>query len=886
LHTDHLGSDHKPLVLHINVPNVTPTAIPQPVPYLKWNYTNQPQYCMALNEQEELWEQVRQALDNSQIDMAATLLASITWNAAARAHMVIDPNAPKSCKSRLKLPRSALLVQRAIRNYRKQGLQVPAHLRAQWRQIIFLAKREQQRGKRKRMRHLLRLRPRAFWTYYCNRAAQSTSGISIDQWADYYRGKFGASATHDKQTHAPQPRSDTQECNPLCAPVESHELVKAFKSLGTAKCPGIDRVPAEFITKANIGVNPFQPTLMAMFDLILGGAPMPGAWKVKCIHPVYKAGGRGNPDNYRPIAVATTFYRIFTSILGHRLGDFELQDGTLLMDHQFAFRKQFSVEHNHLVILTARDLAHDKGKPLVILKLDVSKAYDTVDRCELWDTMHKAGLPHRFIQVIQGLYQHTQYVVWANGLPSTPFLSTTGLLQGCALSPMLYNIYLKPCLQLIHDACNKDGIGASILRHSCVALNYADDIQALLHSIEHVPIFMQHVQRALQTKNQYLNIDKCRALLLGYNDAHIPTPMAGVKVVESEKILGIWYESNGSLQTNLEYRETKGRSKLPLIMTRLTSCGCRNDTAIAPLILNTDLRATLMFGAGLWGAYGLSSVDPMTHRLQRPYSTLMRAILGVPATCGHWITSLLLGQLPIQYHIIKEFCRLWNRLLSTAEVNPLVYACLQVQNDLLARQRTCWLKRWHDRLRCTLPHDDFRHIAHALGTLQPIQHKAVMKSLSQWYDCRLHQCGDPSIARCPHRRTAMVYRNFHVGQLGKKPAWHRWEWDELPERVWRSWISFVSANSCIPVHEQQNMDFSERLCTKCSLGEVGDEYHVVFRCTATLSSRQKFRDALVWTPRHDLFLFWKNNMCKPELPLFVHDVLTKYLTGGRIPGCV
>jgi hypothetical protein len=204
----------------------------------------------------------------------------------------------------------------------------------------------------------------------------------------------------------------------------------------------------------------------------------------------------------------------------------------------------------------------------VILKLDVSKAYDTVDRCELWDTMHNAGLPHRFIQVIQGLYQHTQYVVWANGLPSTPFLSTTGLLQGCALSPMLYNIYLKPCLQLIHDACNKDGIGASILRHSCVALNYADDIQALLHSIEHVPIFMQHVQRALQTKNQYLNIDKCRALLLGYNDAHIPTPMAGVKVVESEKILGIWYESNGSLQTNLEYRETKGRSKLPLIMTR------------------------------------------------------------------------------------------------------------------------------------------------------------------------------------------------------------------------------------------------------------------------------------------------------------------------------
>jgi hypothetical protein len=54
---------------------------------------------------------------------------------------------------------------------------------------------------------------------------------------------------------------------------------------------------------------------------------------------------------------------------------------------------------------------------------------------------------------------------------------------------------------------------------------------------------------------------------------------------------------------------------------------------------------------------------------------------------------------------------------------------------------------------------------------------------------------------------------------------------------------------------------------------------VVFGPGASMSSRQKIRDVLVWTPKHDLFLFWKHNMCKPELPLFVHDLLTKYLIG-------
>ena len=111
---------------------------------------------------------------------------------------------------------------------------------------------------------------------------------------------------------------------------------------------------------------------------------MPSLWNIKCIHPIYKDINKLDPSNYRPVAVATTYYKLFTSVLGHRLSNAQDAEGNRFIgDNQFAFRKQFSVEHNHIAIITSHDVAKKQGKPLLVLKLDISKAYDTVDR----DTM-------------------------------------------------------------------------------------------------------------------------------------------------------------------------------------------------------------------------------------------------------------------------------------------------------------------------------------------------------------------------------------------------------------------------------------------------------------------------------------------------------------------
>lgn len=176
--------------------------------------------------------------------------------------------------------------------------------------------------------------------------------------------------------------------------ISTDDVVSAFQRLNTGKACGIDRLPAEFITKAfspatqhaGLEVFHFAPVLASMFSTILRTKNMPMQWKAKCIHPVHKRGSIREVTNYRPIGVSTTMYILFTNILAARIMTFTApsHDQNILLDTQFAFRRELSVEHAHTPIVTAIGVAKCMKTPLVMLKLDIEKAYDTVHRDTLW----------------------------------------------------------------------------------------------------------------------------------------------------------------------------------------------------------------------------------------------------------------------------------------------------------------------------------------------------------------------------------------------------------------------------------------------------------------------------------------------------------------------
>ncbi|KAL0288495.1 UNVERIFIED_CONTAM: Retrovirus-related Pol polyprotein from type-2 retrotransposable element R2DM [Sesamum angustifolium] len=82
------------------------------------------------------------------------------------------------------------------------------------------------------------------------------------------------------------------------------------------------------------------------------------------------------------------------------------------------------------------DMRHSKGN--LILKLDMSKAYDRVKWKFLYSILEKMGFPARFIALIKHAIEHYWFTILVNGESSGFFKSSQGLRQGDPISPVLF----------------------------------------------------------------------------------------------------------------------------------------------------------------------------------------------------------------------------------------------------------------------------------------------------------------------------------------------------------------------------------------------------------------------------------------------------------------
>lgn len=120
-------------------------------------------------------------------------------------------------------------------------------------------------------------------------------------------------------------------------------------------------------------------------------------------------------------------------------------------------------------------------------------------------------------------------------------------------------------------------------------------------------------------------------------------------------------------------------------------------------------------------------------------------------------------------------------------------------------------------------------------------------------------------------------------RLGARPGWHSWDWGgSLPDRVWVAWARCMSTYSNLPVHAAHGVvPYGDRVCLKCACGEVGDEEHFFFRCTATAEVCRKYRTApticLSWPPGLlTCHAFLSRNRHNGHLAYFVFHVLRAY----------
>ena len=101
------------------------------------------------------------------------------------------------------------------------------------------------------------------------------------------------------------------------------------------------------------------------------------------------------------------------------------------------------------VVRRLQELARKKNAPLYLRFIDLTKAYDSVDRTLLWDVLARFGVPPRMLAVIRQFHDGMQACVRLDDEEcSDKFDVGQGLRQGCVLAPLLFNMFFTAVLRV------------------------------------------------------------------------------------------------------------------------------------------------------------------------------------------------------------------------------------------------------------------------------------------------------------------------------------------------------------------------------------------------------------------------------------------------------
>ena len=241
------------------------------------------------------------------------------------------------------------------------------------------------------------------------------------------------------------------------SPIQPEEVARAL--CGAKSAPGCDRVSFQDLrdteawwerkssgtadpSMTDDAPPPSLPLLQRFQQAKDSGKPE-DQWSKAIVSLIYKKGDPSDPANYRPISVLPTAARVFHKILAARLHRFLAKN---LSPNQKGFRPGVEGTVEHSLSLQQEIATTPPGVPIYILLLDLKQAYDTVFHNYIWERLSTLGLPLWFQQYLQALYSKAMASICCQDGKTRPIPVRRGLLQGCPLSPPLWNMVFDPAI--------------------------------------------------------------------------------------------------------------------------------------------------------------------------------------------------------------------------------------------------------------------------------------------------------------------------------------------------------------------------------------------------------------------------------------------------------
>ena len=175
------------------------------------------------------------------------------------------------------------------------------------------------------------------------------------------------------------------------------EVLKAIRQTSSGKASGMDGIPAELFKSAGpVALEAFHSLITHIWE----EEDVPKDFRDATVVSLFKnKGSRADCCNYRGISVLSFAGKILVRVILNRLIANISEDN--LPEAQCGFRPNRSTTDMIFTVRQVQEKCIEQNMDLFAIFIDLTKAFDTVNREALWSTHSKLGCPAKFVNLIR-----------------------------------------------------------------------------------------------------------------------------------------------------------------------------------------------------------------------------------------------------------------------------------------------------------------------------------------------------------------------------------------------------------------------------------------------------------------------------------------------------
>lgn len=260
---------------------------------------------------------------------------------------------------------------------------------------------------------------------------------------------------------------------------------------------------------------PLAPHILHVFNSVFTTSCVPSNWKIAKVRPVPKKSSASTVSDFRPISILPALSKVWEVLAKDQVSEFPSCNNAMSV-YQSGFRKGHSTITSLLDVTESIRSYIDGDEAAILLLLDFSKAFDTIDHATL---CRKLKCLFSFSGsacnlMFSYLFGRKQCTVVGSSRSMLGHL-IKGVPQGSVLGPLLFSMYINDLPRSV--------------QHSIVHL-FADDVQLLASGhrddlrqcVADLNADLQSIASWAQSNSLILNPNKSQAIVVSRRPPRFP----------------------------------------------------------------------------------------------------------------------------------------------------------------------------------------------------------------------------------------------------------------------------------------------------------------------------------------------------------------------------